>query len=382
MKIGILTQPLLRNYGGILQCYALCEVLKGLGHEVCVLDRHHHTPFLRKVLRTAKRTLRYCLGKEKKENILSIWMTAGQIRTISRHTSAFIDRNHPHTRPLMGTKELRQAAGNEHIDTYVVGSDQVWRPVYSPCITNYFIDFDRRDNIVRVAYAASFGVDTWEYDRQAQRVCAGYAKKFDAVSVREDSGVTLCRDYLGVAAEHVLDPTMLLSREQYEKLVKDRNTPLSTGNLLTYILDPSPEKSAIVGRVSRKLGLAPFSVMPSREADVLNCAMYPAACTSPAVEQWLRGFMDARYVVVDSFHGCVFSILFNKPFIAIANSGRGETRFTSLLKTFGLSNRLIHGAEELTDSLISDPVDWERCNGILQSEREKSLLFLRTNLNK
>lgn len=103
-------------------------------------------------------------------------MTAGQIRTISRHTSAFIDRNIPRTRPLMGTKELRQAAGNEHIDTYVVGSDQVWRPVYSPCITNYFIDFDRRDNIVRVAYAASFGVDTWEYDRQAQRVCAGYAK--------------------------------------------------------------------------------------------------------------------------------------------------------------------------------------------------------------
>ena len=108
--------------------------------------------------------------------------------------------------------------------------------------------------------------------------------------------------------------------------------------------------------------------MPSREADVLNCAMYPAACTSPAVEQWLRGFMDARYVVVDSFHGCVFSILFNKPFIAIANSGRGETRFTSLLKTFGLSSRLIHGAEELNQAgraiaklggRLLPPVDYE-----------------------
>ena len=175
MKIGILTQPLQRNYGGILQCYALCEVLKGLGHEVCVLDRHHHTPFLRKVLRSAKRILLYCLGAEKKENILSIWMTAGQMRTISRHTSAFIDRHIPHTRPLLGTKALRQAAGNEHIDAYVVGSDQVWRPVFSPCIANYFIDFDHRDNIVRIAYAASFGVDTWEYDRQTQQVCAGYA---------------------------------------------------------------------------------------------------------------------------------------------------------------------------------------------------------------
>ena len=214
MKIGILTQPLQRNYGGILQCYALCEVLKGLGHEVCVLDRHHHTPFLRKLLRSAKRILRYCLGAEKKENILSIWMTAGQMRTISRHTSAFIDRHIPHTRPLLRTKELRQAAGNEHIDAYVVGSDQVWRPVFSPCITNYYIDFDQRDHIIRIAYAASFGVDTWEYDRQAQQVCAGYAKKFDAISVREDSGVTLCRNYLGVAAEHVLDPTMLLRREQ------------------------------------------------------------------------------------------------------------------------------------------------------------------------
>lgn len=382
MKIGILTQPLLRNYGGILQCYALCEVLKGLGHEVCVLDRHHYTPFLRKVLRTVKRTLLYCLGKEKKENILSIWMTAGQMRTISRHTSAFIDRNIPHTRPLMGTKELRQAADSEHIDAYVVGSDQVWRPVFSPCITNYFIDFDRRDNVVRIAYAASFGVDTWEYSRKEQLACAGLAKKFNAISVREDSGVTLCRDYLGVTAEHVLDPTMLLGREEYEKLVIDRNTPVSTGNLLTYILDPSPEKSGIIDSVSRKLGLTPFSAMPVREADCMNCVIYPEECTSPAVEQWLRGFMDARYVVVDSFHGCVFSILFNKPFIAIANSGRGETRFISLLKTFDLTDRLIHDTRELTDSLISAPVDWGRCNDILQSEREKSRLFLRTNLSK
>lgn len=382
MKIGILTQPLLRNYGGILQCYALCEVLKGLGHEVCVLDRHHYTPFLRKVLRSVKRILLYSLGKEKKENILSIWMTAGQKRKISRHTSEFIARNIPHTRPLMGTKALRQAAESEHIDTYVVGSDQVWRPVFSPCITNYFVDFDRRDNIVRIAYAASFGVDTWEYSREEQRTCAGYAKKFDAISVREDSGVTLCHDYLGVTAEHVLDPTMLLRREQYEKLVADRNIPVSAGNLLTYILDPSPEKSEIVDSISRKLGLTPFSVMPSREADCMNCAMYPEECTSPAVEQWLRGFIDARYVVVDSFHGCVFSILFNKPFIAIANSSRGEARFTSLLKTFDLTDRLIHGTRELTDSLLSDPVDWELCDGILQSERKKALLFLRTNLNK
>ena len=175
---------------------------------------------------------------------------------------------------------------------------------------------------------------------------------------------------------------MLLRREQYEKLATDRHALASRGNLLTYILDPSPEKSTIVGNVSRKLGLTPFSVMPSREADVLNCAMYPEECTSPAVEQWLRGFMDARYVIVDSFHGCVFSILFNKPFIAIANCSRGETRFTSLLRTFGLEGRLIHSVGELTDSLITAPVDWERCNGILQSERRKALLFLRTNLNK
>lgn len=159
-------------------------------------------------------------------------------------------------------KRTPAAAGNEHIDAYVVGSDQVWRPVFSPCITNYYIDFDQRDHIIRIAYAASFGVDTWEYDRQAQQVCAGYAKKFDAISVREDSGVTLCRNYLGVAAEHVLDPTMLLRREQYEKLATDRHALASRGNLLTYILDPSPEKSTIVGNVSRKLGLTPFSVMP------------------------------------------------------------------------------------------------------------------------
>jgi len=98
-------------------------------------------------------------------------------------------------------------------------------------------------------------------------------------------------------------------------------------------------------------------------------------CVFPPVEEWIRGFIDAEFVVTDSFHGTVFSILFNKPFVSIGNKGRGLSRFTSLLKMFKLENRLIFNSEYCNlDNLNS--IDWERTNSILRDKREKSLRFL------
>lgn len=99
----------------------------------------------------------------------------------------------------------------------------------------------------------------------------------------------------------------------------------------------------------------------------------------PAVETWLRGFHDANFVVTDSFHACVFSIIFNKPFIAIGNLGRGMTRFTSLLNRFGLQSRLIADSDKTNFEMPSD-IDWDKVNTVLEESRKVSLQYLKNAL--
>ena len=202
-----------------------------------------------------------------------------------------------------------------HFDAYLVGSDQVWRPIYSYCLSNYFLDFTIGQHVKRIAYAASFGTSKWEFTEGQTTRCAALAKQFDAISVREDSGVVLCKKYLGVDAVHLLDPTMLLNKEDYIRLVEQEQIPSSEKKLMTYILDQSEEKQAIVRKISQTLSLSPNVVMPEKNFAQVGKKDIDQ-CVFPPVTDWLRGFMDAEYVVTDSFHGTVFSIIFNKPFVA------------------------------------------------------------------
>jgi exopolysaccharide biosynthesis predicted pyruvyltransferase EpsI len=100
----------------------------------------------------------------------------------------------------------------------------------------------------------------------------------------------------------------------------------------------------------------------------------------PPVEGWIKGFYDAEFVVTDSFHGVIFSIIFNKPFIAIGNEERGISRFTSILKQFDLEHRLIIGYDQLNNDLILENIDFDVINSKLKDLKAKSLLFLKKNL--
>ena len=105
-------------------------------------------------------------------------------------------------------------------DYVVIGSDQTWRPSISADIYNFFLDFLQDENqIKKIAYATSFGTDQWEFSEEQEKRCKQLVKQFDAVSVREESGISLCQQFLDVDAEHVLDPTLLLKQEDYLKIV-------------------------------------------------------------------------------------------------------------------------------------------------------------------
>lgn len=340
MKIGILTLPLYSNYGGILQAYALQTILERMGHEVYVISKTRRKivkPIIwKRPLVYGKRVIKKIfidnntiIFKEKKSKL--------EYPIINQYMNEFIEK-YIHSFYIERLSDIKAT----DFDAIVVGSDQIWRPAYfqhmwSKELADAFLGFSKGWNITRIAYAASFGEDNWLFPLAHTSHYSQLIQAFDGVSVRETSGILLSSQFLGVEVKQVLDPTMLLKKEDYENLIKAVNPTLNEGNLLCYILDPTPEKTGLIDRVSRERGLKVFHV----KAKDACCTMNIEERIHPSVETWLSGFCNAEFVITDSFHACVFSILFEKPFIAIGNVSRGLSRFTSLLEQFNLKTHLL-----------------------------------------
>ena len=374
-KIGILTQPLEHNYGGLLQAYALCEVLRQKGFDSIVLDRKQSYSTIRKGLSHAKTLIYKCLGKKRQ---FTLFLSNSDKHILYQQTDYFINKYIPNI-SLLNNEELLSYIQKKYFYAYVVGSDQVWRPCYSLNLPTYFLDFvEENKSVKKLSYAASFGVDTWEFTEEQTLMARKLIKEFDAVSVREDSGVKLCKEYLGCEAEHVLDPTMLLEKEHYIKLFEQEGEVKSKGNLFTYVLDRDGEKESVIKRYEKELCLQEFTSQPketqlTRKGIKNNIEDYKY----PTVTKWLRSFYDAEFIITDSFHGCVFSIIFNKPFIAILNHGRGASRFYSLLKMFDLEDRIYTHESDCSNRAI----DWNQVNEKLNSLRIHSKSFFKNQLN-
>lgn len=386
MKIAILTQPLRFNYGGLLQNYALQQILIRDGHNVETIwyETQCDTRFRMWKYR-CKMWCKHLLFPQK-YSLLKYTPTDYEWSVICRNTEKFINKYIIRSQHPVLVNSLEKYSVEKNFDVYIAGSDQCWRPKYNggALLPAMFLDFvSQTENVKRIAYAASFGTEEWEMTPEMTSRCATLVKKFDFVSVREEDGVGLCSEFFGVKAKHVLDPTMLLTKEDYLQLVKAENEPESDGNLFTYILDPNAEKMAFVSRMAELNDLEPFSVMPEYQYEMRTRHIlkhYLNDCAYPRVTTWLRAFADAKMIIVDSFHGMVFSIIFNKPFLVIGNRSRGLSRFTSLLNMFGLQDRLIDENELESvdkDRLLKDDIDWTRVNNILSNERSECLALLR-----
>lgn len=369
MKIAIVTLPLYINYGGILQCYALQTVLERMGHDVVVLEKPkygRYYPFI-KVLAIFKRLFkRFVLGKR-----VNILLAPHEI--VNLNIRQFIRHYIHHCYKRVWSPQTIRG-----IDAFVVGSDQIWRPEYSYPIENAFLDFTKGMNVKRIAYAASFGVEQCTFSEEQLFICSTLLKQFDAVSVREDSGVRICKESLGVEAAQMLDPTLLLDADDYRKLIYTGKTIPSKGNMLVYILDETAEKKRLVEQIAEERGLTPYWL----DNDTNSESVHWDGNIKMHVEQWLRAFDEASFVFTDSFHGCVFSILFKKSFIAFGNKDRGLTRFTSLLNLFSLNERLLFSFEEYTikKQNLKD-IDFDFVYESLQEERNRAFKFLKASLS-
>lgn len=363
MRIAILTLPLHTNFGGILQCYALQTVLERMGHEVCVLMER--IPLIIRVRLYITRWIKtYILRKEVK-----YYGGKTEAEIIGQNVYPFINKN-IHINYFSKFSSLHE----KDFDAIVVGSDQIWRPKYYQPITRAYLDFAKDWKCIkRIAYAASFGTDIWEYSSKETIECSNLVKLFNIVSVREITGVDLCRKYLNVGSVHVLDPTMLLSAKDYLDLIENKEFPSCENGLLCYFLDETLEKLNFARKLSVDKNLKLFRVN-NPNADKLKEPFENRIQLS--VEQWITGFYNADFVVTDSFHGCVFSILFNKPFIIIGNMDRGMARFTSLLSLLHLENRLVMLDEMKNMNIKEQSIPWKLVNSILEKERKKAFDIL------
>lgn len=429
MKVAIFTLPLVNNYGGILQAYALQRALESYGFEAPVVNLkiRQRGLFSRDYLKFLLAKLIY-FKKYKNAEFSTLRYYAD--------TQRFIAQNIETTREIYSPAALKRLFEQEKFGACVLGSDQVFNPPYFDAFENDFSLGFAPQSCIKIAYAASFGGESFKGARDLELHKANLAK-FKAISVRERNGTALCESVFGISdAAFVLDPTLLAGREVFEKFISPAGAASSVkpsaaefaqsdagraeaddvqiaicaasqetkaaktrgaaqnlngaaadiadtafsaqdacenavratnaaqkGQIFAYILDQNERKSEILKSVSEREGLGVREVN-----DKANRV---------SIEEWLSLIAGAQLVITDSFHGCAFSILFNKPFFAFINENRGSSRFYSLFESFELQDRVIKSASDVS---LSKQVDWARVNEILSRRREASREFLISNL--
>ena len=182
---------------------------------------------------------------------------------------------------------------------------------------------------------------------------------------------------LQIESLHHVDPTLLLSKRDYVNNFKLKKKN-EGGKVFCYVLDKNPFKQEVISLVSEKLQL-PYSIV---YGDTPNLSNYldVDVLNKPTIEQWLQNFVDSDYVVTDSFHGMVFSVIFNKPFLVIGNEERGLSRFTSFLKIINLEERLILMNKNWDNLLVFKEINYDSINEIVAIEKEKSFSYFKKNI--
>lgn len=370
MKIGIITQPICNNYGGILQNYALQTVLERRGHDVTTLNTPvvpgYSGSCLQHLLSNCKRVLHKLSGHPEIVWIDLAVESRKQVE-LAHLQKKFIDQHLHLVNPIYLLKPALSNVSNftnfTNFDAYIVGSDQVWRPRYNKHIETMFLDFTEGKNVKRIAYAASFGTDEWEFLAEQTACCIPLAKRFDAISVREASGVTLCKKYFGVEVTHVLDPTFMLDADDYLSLCPGNEHPKGD-YIAVYTLDYTKDKMALLNDISSQL----------------NCPLHLIGRFTkkgyPSIESWLEGIAYAKYVITDSFHGTAFSIIFQKQFVTLGNIARGNSRFASLFTTLGIAGERQCNDAATIVRLIKEGIDYSKIYKVKAELRKESIQFL------
>ena len=278
---------------------------------------------------------------------------------------------------------------NDKCNSFISGSDQIWHNHSDRDEKarkyDYFFHLDFvKDDRKKISFATSYGNLIPETDAYYIKI-RKLLNRYDAISLREKSGVDYIKKYYGVNATHVIEPVLIAPKTIWEGLIEKSELILDNDYIFSYILDPSEKKRQLIKGFSEKMGLKSlnaldgFSERYNYNKDKLNLEN-----TLPNIwaADWLKCFAKSKFVITDSFHGMCFALIFNKPFIVIANYGRGVERFETLLELCNLKNRLIdiNNIHEISfDSFLED-INYRDVNSIIENKTHEGRTWLENNL--
>lgn len=278
---------------------------------------------------------------------------------------------------------------NAHCDSFIVGSDQLWNVHLSrPYKQMYYLGF-AGENVKKIAYGTSFGIE-YTGTEEERMISSHNLRRFDHVSVRDKMSLDTATNLFGVKnVVEVCDPTFLCPVEEYEKLVQKSDAEEKDEYILAYVLDPNERIGKELVKISEEQGCKVIILLnesPSVwegnvEALKLDNSANVEIKKEVTLHDWLWYYKNAKAVFTDSFHGTIFSLIYNKPFMTLTNRKRGAARFVSLLTPLNLTDRLYNGIEELsehTDTLTE--LDYTNVNIKLGEIRERSMKWLENAL--
>lgn len=346
MKVSNITLIGYWNYGNRLQNYAVNEKINKLGYtcETSVLD-YSKKKYL--INRSAKKTIKIFFSRIKK----SVIKEKRNLRTDI--FKSFVDHN----------IEEKKYQYSENFDYYIVGSDQVWNPDALRNSTQHLLSFVPKEK--RISLSASFGVS--EIPDNMKEMYSKYLSEMKAISVREEAGVKIVKELTGRDATLLVDPTMLLTKYEWIE-VENKEMVLPKKYLLLYYLGEQ------TGDVKETID----TLCKERDLEVVNMydkVKHPEYYNSGPAE-FITMIHNCEIFLTDSFHGCVFAILFDKPFYAFERKDHHvsmSSRIDTLLSTFELPERRYESGMDLSNAFN---IDYSHVEEILEIERKKAHDFL------
>lgn len=346
--VGIVSIYTVENFGGSLSYFGLYNAVKSLGYSVLMIERPANAP-------------------HKPTPIENIYIK-----------NPYLDYE---CAMIYSTKTAMRVL-NEKCTKFLVGSDQMFhKSLYHNFGEWCTLDWVN-DNKLKVAYAASFGHDSFSGNENDRATMSYFMKKFDKFSVREKSGVEVAKNYFDIDAEWVLDPVFLCEKEKYFELAgASQKEKIAQKYISSYILDPAKYKFDILSYCAKELNcpVEMFSEMFRHSYITPKDILYKNGKN----EDRLKSILESELVVTDSFHGVCFSIIMQKKFVCIINSDRGSTRMYSLLSLLGLENRTVDSFESfLNNKDIWNDIDYEKVDERLTKEKERCFGWLKNALSQ
>lgn len=372
-KVGIITILKVNNYGAELQAYATQKAFELLGTDAEIIDYLFYKNPRHKRTTLSTPTVKHPLTKKIKEwlyPIITKWKSCKQSNAKKLRNERF-ERFHLENTKLSPTYESLDSlkAAQHGYDILISGSDQVWNPGIYSSLDPYFLKFGP-DKARRIAYASSFGVS--EIPQHAKRYYQEALSRYLSIGVRENTAVELIENLTGQKAEWVLDPTLLLTKDQWLQVAKPIADLPQEPYILIYELGNIPYIKQLALHLSKETDMPIVRICQNaapedKEEEIINIID-----AGPA--EFLYIFDKAHTIVTNSFHGTAFSLNFSKNFYTIIPSGKlNNSRQMSLLKLTQCEKRGIkEGSEFPTLKLY----DIEKTQRILQQCRDKSIDFI------